>query len=161
MSSVLFVCTANVCRSPMASTLFKDIVSRELSDQGGWLIESAGTLAVEGMPAAKNSRLVMNERGFDIEDHRSQTVDRDLLNKFDLILTMERHHKESLSIEFPEISGRVYVISEMVGHAYDIWDPVGGTLNEFRATADELADILTQGYGRIKRLAVEGSDNKV
>ena len=70
---------------------------------------------------------------------------------------MEMRHKESLSIEFPEISGRVYVITEIVGHAYDIWDPVGGTLDEFKATANELADILTQGYGNIKRLAVEGS----
>ena len=155
MPSVLFVCTANVCRSPMASALFKDIVSREIGDQV-WLIESAGTWAVSGVPAATNSRLAMNERGLEIEDHRSQPVNGDLLNKFDLILTMERRHKESLSIEFPEISGRVYIVSEMVGRAYDIWDPVGGTLDEFKATADELADILTQGYEKIKRLTVEG-----
>lgn len=160
MPSVLFVCTANVCRSPMASALFKDIVSRGFGNQG-WLIESVGTWAVAGVPAASNSRLAMSERGLDIEDHRSQPVNGELLNKFDLILTMEKRHKESLSIEFPEISGRVYVISEMVGRTYDIWDPISGSLDEFKATADELTDILTQGYRKIKRLAVEGSGNKV
>ena len=157
MPSVLFVCTANVCRSPMASALFEDIASREFNDQG-WLVESAGTWAVAGVPAAKNSRLAMNERGLDIEDHRSKTVTGELLSEFDLILTMERHHKESLSIEFPEISERVYALSEMVGQAYDIWDPIGGSLEEFKATADELENILIQGYEKIKRLAVEGSE---
>lgn len=160
MPSILFVCTANVCRSPMASALFEDIASREYDDQD-WLVDSAGTWAGGGVPAASNSRLVMSERGLDIEDHHSKTVTGELLNEFDLILTMERHHKESLSIEFPEISGRVYVLSEMVGQAYDIWDPMGGSLEEFRATADELENILVQGYEKIKRLAVEGSEKKV
>ena len=159
MPSVLFVCTANVCRSPMVSALFENIASREYNDQD-WLIDSAGTWAVEGVPAANGSRLAMKERGLDIDKHRSQSVNRELLHKFDLILTMERHHKEALSIEFPEISGRIYVLSEMVGQAYDIWDPMGGSLEEFKATADELENILLNGYEKIKRLAVEGSEKK-
>ncbi len=160
MLSVLFVCTANVCRSPMASALYQRIVADE-DKSGEWHIESAGTLAVPGIPAAANARLAMKNIGLNIENHRSQPVNAQMLENFDLILTMEQGHKESLSIEFPQISGRIYLLSEMVGTAYDIWDPVGGSLDDFTATANELADILTRGFEYIKRLALAGSENKV
>lgn len=160
MPSVLFVCTANVCRSPMASALFRNIVPAEDRIQD-WAIESAGTRAVAGASAAYHSQLAIKNRGLDLEYHRSQPVNAQLLNGFDLILTMEQGHKESLCIEFHEVASRVYLITEMVGISHDIWDPVGGSLKEFEAMANELEQILTHGFEKIRYLAVEGSSNKV
>lgn len=150
MPSVLFVCTANICRSPLAEALFRDMVSDE---SGEWKVESAGTWALTGEPAAQNSQQVLAERGLDASEHRARIVSLELLSSFNLILTMEKGHKEALQIEFPAIAERVFTLSEMVGSEFDIHDPIGGPLVEFQATADELESILTDGYASITQLA--------
>ncbi len=152
MSSVLFVCMANICRSPLAETLFRDMVSEEPDE---WVVESAGTWALVGEPAAQKSQQVLAERGLDASDHRARSVSLELLNSFNLILTMENGQKEALQFEFPSISERVYTLSEMVGDDFDIRDPIGGPLIDFQATADELERILKEGYPKITQLAKE------
>lgn len=154
MPSVLFVCTANICRSPLAEALFRDMVSDEPDE---WKVESAGTWALAGEPAAQNSQHVLAERGLDASDHHARSVSLELLSSFDLILTMEKGQKEALQVEFPSISERVYTLSEMVGDDFDIYDPIGGPLVDFRATAEELESLLTGGYEKITQLA-EGPD---
>lgn len=149
MPSVLFVCTANICRSPMAAALFK----ARLKDKPGWRVESAGTWAPEGEPAAARAQLALRGRGLDLGKHRSRTVTPELLEQFDLILTMERGHKEALVAEFPEIASRVYLLSEMLGSWFDVRDPMGGTQAEFEHTLRELDEILAQGQAKIEQLA--------
>ena len=66
---------------------------------------------------------------------------------------MEKGHKEAISIEFPEVKEKVYLLSEMVGEYHDIRDPIGGTMDDFRETVEELDRILTDGFEEISRLA--------
>ena len=157
MPSVLFFCTANVCRSPMASAIFGNIVSQRGNGEN-WRIESAGTWAVEGIPAVQNTQLTLASLyKIDIHEHRSRCVSQELLSSFDLILTMEKGHKEALQVEFPGLAGRVYLLSEMVGEDKEIEDPIGGPLIDYRETARELDRILTDGFEKIRQLAESSS----
>ena len=150
MPSVLFVCTANICRSPMAMALFRSKVEQQ---PGEWRVESAGNWALEGEPAAYKSRLVLAERGLDVSEHRARSVNKELLGSFNLILTMEKGHKEAIQVEFPDVADRLYMLSEMIDQKYDIHDPIGGSIDDFRETLITLDQILTDGFDRIVHLA--------
>lgn len=152
MPAILFVCTANICRSPMASGLFKAMLD-EAQIPGEWRIESAGTWALEGESAATGSQTVMSERSINISKHRAQNVNRELLLIFDLILTMESGHKESLRVEFPDLSDRIFLLSEMVNQKDEIEDPYGGTISEYEQAADEIEGYLKIGFDEIIRMA--------
>jgi len=152
MPAVLFVCTANICRSPMASAIFEAIV-QEKGEEQSWKVESAGTWAAEGQPAAAGSQLAMESKGLDTSKHRSRRIKRELLESFDLILTMERSHKEALQFEFPDLADRIYLLSEMVDRISDVPDPIGGAYAEYEKTANVIDQILLDGFNRIQELA--------
>ena len=152
MRSVLFVCTANICRSPMAEGLMKHKV---LNKNEEWFVGSAGTWAINGEPAALNSQRAMQEMEIDIRSHRSRLVTRELLDSYQLVLTMESGHKEALRVEFPEYASRIYLLSEMVGKKFDIADPIGGPMVDFRETANEIDRIIMDGFKKIEILSGE------
>ena len=149
MHTVLFVCTANICRSPMAMGLLRKKVGQSV----GWRIESAGTWSILGEPPAWNTQLVLDQRGINVRDHRSRPVHLELLREFMLILVMEAGHKEALQVEFPEIADRVHLVSEMIGATYNIPDPMGNSFESFEETAKEFEQILDQGFEKISQLA--------
>jgi protein-tyrosine phosphatase len=152
MHSVLFVCAANICRSPMAMGLFSVLVMQTASE---WQIDSAGVFAPAGYPAAQNTSAVLKERGYDLSLHRSSQITLDMMQTYNLILTMERSQKEALQIAFPEQARKVYLLTEMIGDNWEVVDPVGGSFSDFEDTAREIEYILTTGNERIFRLASE------
>ena len=152
MPSVLFVCKANICRSPMAEALFKDIVKKQCHDADNWTILSAGTWYHTPYPAAKHSIEVMKDRGLDIRKHQSRNIAEMWLEDFDLILTMEKDQKDALQIEFPGIRRRIYMLSEMIDSKADIADPIGGVVEDFEDTAILLENTLIDGFPKILSL---------
>lgn len=150
MRSVLFVCTANICRSPMAAGLLSEKIKEQNSE---WIIASAGVYAQPGLPAAQNTLLVLRQRGIDWSAHRSQGVNRELLEKFGLILTMEQGQKEALQAAYPRLAPRINLLTEMVDEYHDIVDPIGQPLIEYEDTAREIDSILNRGFKRIRALA--------
>ena len=152
MPRILFVCTANICRSPMAAGIFSKVIE-EKGESEQWKVESAGTWGLDGESASIGSQTVMNELGIDITDHHSRRVTYDLLESFDLILTMESGHKEALQVEFPELSDRVFMLSEMINVEEDIPDPIGGPIEEYKASADLIEHYILNGFTEIKNLA--------
>ena len=150
--SVLFVCTANLVRSPMAAALFSHILEEEGSRED-WRIESAGTWARPGLKSPVEILKIMAERQIDLSEHRSRIVSAEMLREFALILVMEPGHKEAMRAEFPEAAGRIFLLAEMVGKHSTVEDPVGGTSADYMYTAAELEQLLVRGKGRIETLA--------
>lgn len=149
MSKILFVCTANRCRSPMAERLFKTILhSRGLSLED-WQVTSAGTWAEDGIPPDEKLVATMDAFNIDVRDHRSRMLNATIIAEQDLVLVMEDHHKEALCIEFPKHCDRVFLVSEMIGKHFEISDPFSGPLKAYQRTAEQLAQILTKGFNRI------------
>jgi protein-tyrosine-phosphatase len=156
MPSVLFVCTGNLYRSPMAAAMFSAMLLLEPVWVGYWRVESAGTWAQANQPAPMEVLQVMAKRGLDLKTHRSRVVSAEILGQFDLILTMERGQKEALGIEFPQYAGRVYMLSEMAGTRVSINDPIDRSVAGVNEVARELEDWLKMGKHSIIELASKG-----
>jgi protein-tyrosine-phosphatase len=152
MPAILFVCTANICRSPMAAEIFKS-VSTQVDKDVVWKVDSAGTWAVNGLHASENAQAVIGSMGLDISGHHSRNVADIDLNIYDLILTMEAGHKEALLVEHPGFFDRIFMLSEMVRSTFDIADPIGGTFDDYKETVALLEDLIGRGYPQIKHLA--------
>jgi len=135
----------------MAGALLKHLLERE-GLLSRYRIDTAGTWAEEGDPAAQAAQVVMRERGLDLSHHRSRRVSGDLLRAFDLVLVMEDGHREALLADFPDLGARLHLLAAMAGEQYSIRDLVEGTLEAYQSLADELADILQRGLPRIRRL---------
>lgn len=154
MHSILFVCTANQCRSPMAEGIFRALL-KEKGGEADWKIGSAGTWTLDGNPATEAARRTMKARGLDISAHRSKMLTKAMMSGYNLILVMERGHKEALHTEFPESALRVFLLSEMVDQFDEVDDPVGKDDREYLLTAKKIEDYLRRGWERIVRLSAD------
>lgn len=151
MPHVIFICTANICRSPVAEAVLRDrLQKRGLVD---WQVSSAGTWAMMKREASRNSVLVMAERGLDINDHQSQLVEQKHLEMADLVLCMEAGHAEALRIEFPAHKAKIFMFSEMVERRFSINDPYGQSLDAYEEMAQEVIRVIDAGLERIIELA--------
>jgi len=153
MPSVLFICTANQFRSPLAAACLLDAI-QVVQPAGVWIVESAGTWTEAGMTAPELVRQIASGLGLPgFESHRTRQVDQELLSQFDLSIVMEAGHKEALCIEFSFIKKRVYMLSEIVeGVLYDIPDPAAPGMDP-NEVARELIMLVSEGASKIIHLA--------
>jgi len=132
MPSVLFVCTANRFRSPVAAAIFMKALYEEENQKTtswnfgnvkDWNTGSAGLSAPDGETVLPEVLEAANQLGINLYDHRSVQLNSALLSEHDLILVMEESHKDVLKKEFPHLHERIYLLSYVVEFAsYDIPD---------------------------------------
>jgi len=160
MIRILFVCTGNTCRSPLAEAAARRI----FADHDDLHFASAGIAADQGAPASNHAQFVARERGVDLGAHRSRVLDADLAAGADLILTMTRGHADAARRMLgAEASGKVLTLAEAAERSrpVDVDDPIGGTLEDYERTNEQIESMVEALRPRLDALragAVRGDD---
>lgn len=142
---ILFVCTGNTCRSPLAEAVFRRLASDRLGCPEEKLLDhdldvfSAGVAAADSSPASPEAIQALQERGISLSHHLSQQVTDEMLAKSDLVLAMTAGHLGVLQNARPDLASRMRTLRP---DGRGISDPIGGTLDEYRRCADEITACL-------------------
>lgn len=167
MKKIIFVCTGNTCRSPMAMAIFNSFASLEPSEFG-YEAMSAGLAASKDAPPSTNAVLSMQDlRSIDITKHRAQILSQAEVEEAFLVLTMTRSHKHNILSMFPGAYQKVFTLKE---YAYDmpddtckgggngikalspdIADPYGGSLWSYKLCAQEIAQAVKKLVEKLKK----------
>ena len=137
---IVFVCTGNICRSPMAEYLYRTHIMSRLELQ----VCSAGVMTGYGTPASRYAVKVMNELGVDISAHRSQPVTRDLVEEAELLVVMTGGHREALLERYPHVADKGVLLKTFDPNRKDedVMDPIGLSLDVYRYVRDDIAGAL-------------------
>ena len=158
--NILFVCTGNTCRSPMAEGIFKQMLKKNnIPDIN---VYSAGISVFPGEHANEKAIAVLNEKGIDIKEHRAKQLS-DEINKVDLILTMTSGHKKIIADYFLNKTGepslRLFTLKEFAAKisgqeltGLDIEDPYGRSFDVYEKSRDEIEKELNKIFYNIDKL---------
>ncbi len=167
MKTLLFVCTGNTCRSPMAAALAR----KALGDSADWKVVSAGISALNGQPVSPHSVTALRSLGLDISGHRAQMLTARMVEEADYIFGLTRGHVEGIAGVHPEAAEKLFVLRELeddVGELdLDIHDPIGGPLegyvecrDQIRKAVDAAIRFIREGGGTRAPIVVAlGSDH--
>jgi protein-tyrosine phosphatase len=137
---LLFVCTGNVCRSPMAEYLMR----KRLGHSSDWAVASAGLAALGGMTASRNAIDALAEQGLDMSRHRSRQLTRDLIDAANVIVVMTASHRDQLRMLFRDAREKVFLLRSFdpAADAEDVEDPIGADVGTYRQIRDTIEAAL-------------------
>jgi len=152
MKTVLFVCTGNVCRSPMAEGIFRHMVA----DAGGYRVISAGLGAMQGQPPSQHAINATKELGIDISRQRSQMLSPELVEEADYIFGMTHSHIDTVLLLYPQAAEKTFLLREFDNtldyFEKDISDPIGGSYGVYVKCRDQ----IEQGLALVKQFIQQG-----
>ena len=164
MPEILFVCTGNTCRSPMAEFLFNKL-SRE-KNMAHWQAKSVGLAAIPGDGISSHALTVLREEAIDSATHRSRILARENIEKAALVLTMTESHKNLILAHYPEHREKIYTLKEFAAREadraeledLDILDPFGLGEEVYRATRDEIKEAVESLLGNLPHFENEAGN---
>lgn len=157
--TILFVCTGNTCRSPMAAGLARHILEGDGDHETSVL--SAGVQALPGIPATAEAVEALGEEGIDISGHRARMLTPQLVGQAALILTMTGSHKREVLRVAPQAEPKTFTLTEYAGLSGDLIDPLGQPLAVYRNYASRLRVLVTLALKRFRgENARTGQDNR-
>ncbi len=142
---ILFVCTGNTCRSPMAETICRQMLAERLNcrpeelEDRGIVVGSAGIAAMPGGRPTPEAVEVMREENLDLSRHESQPLTEPLVQHADFVITMTRSHKQAILAEWPSAASRTHLLSI---DGMDVADPIGGPTEMYRRCAAQIRESL-------------------
>ncbi|MEW6744987.1 MAG: low molecular weight protein arginine phosphatase [Planctomycetota bacterium] len=142
ISRVAFVCTGNICRSPMAVAIARSLLQERGLDAE---VFSAGTFGIEDHPAAADAIDVLSEIGIDLTPHRSRGIVPNLLRGCDIVVVLAPEHEAVIRTYFPDLTARIdrlWEYTDRPGRLTEIADPYGGERSEFVRCRDELLECV-------------------
>ena len=136
---IIFVCTGNICRSPMAEFLLRD----KLGAESEWTVGSAGTFAGNGMRASREAVDVLAELNIDGSSHRSSFLDGELVDASTVIVVMTSGHKHHIELMYPNAAEKVFLLKSFSRNDKgDVRDPIGASTGVYRQIRDEISEAL-------------------
>ncbi len=146
---VLFVCSGNTCRSPMAEGYLRHLLGKGCP--GGITVSSAGTFAGEDMPPSRHSVEALKEHGIDISGHRSTGLTVELLERSDLVVAMTRSHRQHIGSLLPAALAKTRLLADFANSSHDIQDPFGGSREDYGFCFEDMRGPLDSLYDDITR----------
>jgi protein-tyrosine phosphatase len=157
--SVLFVCSGNTCRSPLAERILKHHLKKRR--RKGINVSSAGTGALDGLPASEGARNVAREIGVSMAGFKSKRLTWRRVARADLILTMTPYHRDDVGMKWPDAAGKTHMLSEYTGSERGpITDPVGGSHAVYARCAADLSDEIQRLLPKLERAAANRTKRK-
>ncbi len=151
LKSVLFVCTANICRSPMAAAIFDTVAA---SNGLSFRAQSAGVAALEGEPMTPNAATVLEEIGIHPPEHRARQVSASALEDADLVLTMSPQQLSAIKRQYGDKSGaKLHTLPDFatgVPSTEGIPDPYGHTITAYRASMRQILEYVKRVAQRLE-----------
>ena len=143
--NILFICTGNICRSPMAEYLLQDMAYKNNVNIS---VRSAGTGAVVGAPVHAYIKLLLEKDGIDCNKHKARQISLKIIAESDLILVMEDYHKYTVNHLFPCSCGKTFLLSEYLSFG-GIPDPINKQFEEFLIIQNMIKKGLQSWFGKI------------
>lgn len=152
MIKIMFVCSGNICRSPMAHYYMQKKV-KDLKLENRFLISSCGIYAYSGEKATSNAIIAMKDYCVDLEKHRATNIFDTNIVEYDYIITLTKLHKSQIEFNFPKLKGKIFTLKEFVNEEImyiDIDDPWGLNLEVYKNCAKEIVENVDKLVEKIK-----------